>query len=140
MLNGHKRVLVADDDPFIRSLLAAWLQDAGYGVTTAEDGQQALEKVQHERPDVLLLDLMMPKLDGYGVVRWLRQREETRALPIIVLSADVRAPQRLVGLSIDAFLSKPFDLDDVLARVSEYAPLTHSTGNQFSALQVSKAV
>ncbi len=124
MLSGcKKKVLVVDDDPFIRTLLVAWLQDAGYGVVTANDGQQAIDLVRRERPDVLLLDLMMPKLDGYAVARWLRLQEETRGLPIIVLSADVRAPQKLTGVRVDGFLSKPFDLDEVLARVSEHAPL-----------------
>ncbi len=125
MLNGRKKrkILVVDDDPFIRALLAAWLQDAGYGVVSAGDGQQALDLVRRERPDLLLLDLMMPKLDGYGVARWLRHQEETCGLPIIVLSADVRAPQKLTGVRVDGFISKPFDLDEVLARVSEHVPL-----------------
>jgi len=123
LANGPKIILVVDDDPFIRTLLAVWLQEAGYKVITAEDGQQALEQVRRERPDVLLLDLMMPKIDGYTVARWLRRHEETYNLPIIVLSADARAPQKLLGLKVDGYLSKPFDLDEVLARVMEYAPL-----------------
>lgn len=125
MLHGHKsKVLVVDDDPCIRSLLAAWLQDAGYRVGVAGDGQQALEQVRRDRPDVLLLDLAMPRLDGYGVIKWLRQQPESRDLPILVLSADVWAPRNLRGLRIEGFLSKPFDLDEVLARVKEFVPLT----------------
>lgn len=123
MHNGRRKVLVVDDDPFIRTLLVAWLQEVGYSVLTAGDGQQALEQVHRERPDIVLLDLMMPRLDGYGVARWLRERTETKRLPIIVLSADTRASQKLLGLRVDGFISKPFDLDEVLARVSEYAPL-----------------
>jgi CheY-like chemotaxis protein len=123
MRSPRRKVLVVDDDPFIRTLLVAWLQEAGYSVVTAEDGQQALEQIRRERPDVLLLDLMMPKLDGYSVARVIRYHEDTRHLPIIVLSADVRAPQKLNGIRVDGFLSKPFDLDEVLDRVSEYAPL-----------------
>lgn len=121
-INGRRKVLVVDDDPFIRTLLVAWLQEAGYGVVTAEDGQQALDVLRSERPDVLLLDLMMPKLDGYALARIIRTHDATRGLPIIVLSADARAPQKLNGVRIDAFISKPFDLDDLLARVNEYAP------------------
>ncbi|MCL5109181.1 MAG: response regulator [Chloroflexi bacterium] len=126
MLNGHGKVLVVDDDPFIRSLLAAWLQEAGYGVVMAADGQQALERVREDRPDIILLDLTMPRLDGYAVVRWLRQRPETRGLPILVVSADVRAHQKLAGLRVEGILSKPFDLDEVLDRVQEYVP-RHTT-------------
>ncbi len=126
MLNGHGKVLVVDDDPFIRSLLAAWLQEAGYGVVMAADGQQALERVREDRPDIILLDLTMPRLDGYAVVRWLRQRPETRGLPILVFSADVRAHQKLAGLRVEGILSKPFDLDEVLDRVQEYVP-RHTT-------------
>ena len=122
--NHHKKVLVVDDDPFIRTLLMAWLQEAGYKVVTAGDGQQAIEQVDREKPDLLLLDLMMPKLDGYSVARWLRRHAETSALPIIVLSADVRAPQKLSGLRIDGLISKPFDLDEVLEGVAKHVPLT----------------
>jgi CheY-like chemotaxis protein len=123
MLNNPVgKVLVVDDDPFIRSLLAAWLQEAGYWVVTAADGQQALERVREVRPDIILLDLTMPRLDGYGVVDWLRQRPETRGLPILVVSADVRAHQKLAGLRVEGILSKPFDLDEVLDRVEEYVP------------------
>ena len=123
MLHGHSKVLVVDDDPFIRSLLAAWLQDAGYLVAVAADGQQALEQVRRERPDILLLDLSMPRLDGYGVIKWLRQQPESRDLPILILSADVWAPKKLTGVRIEGILSKPFDLDEVLARVMEFVPL-----------------
>ncbi|MHB1417536.1 MAG: response regulator [Chloroflexota bacterium] len=132
MSSGQRKVLVVDDDPFIRNLLAAWLQEAGYSVLMAGDGLQALEQMRSERPDVLLLDLMMPKLDGYAVAKWVRRQEANRHngrngtnghLPIIVLSADTRAPQKLSGLPIDAFLSKPFDLDDVLETIVRYAPL-----------------
>ncbi|MDA8216896.1 MAG: response regulator [Dehalococcoidales bacterium] len=132
MSSGQRKVLVVDDDPFIRSLLAAWLQEVGYDVLTAGDGLQALAQLQSERPDVLLLDLMMPKLDGYAVAEWVRRQEAGRHkgfdgtnghLPIIVLSADARAPQKLSGLPIDAFVSKPFDLDDVLETVVKHAPL-----------------
>lgn len=122
-ISHQKKILVVDDDPFIRALLVAWLQEAGYTVATASDGQQALEQISRERPDVLLLDLMMPKLDGYSVARLVRYQEDTRHLPIIVLSADVRAPQKLNGVRVDGVLSKPFDLDEVLARISQLAPL-----------------
>ncbi|MHB1004846.1 MAG: response regulator [Chloroflexota bacterium] len=123
LLSNRKHVLVVDDDPFIRTLLVAWLQEAGYVVLTAGDGQQALEQIRRKCPDLVLLDLMMPRLDGYEVVRFIRHQSDTCNLPIIVLSADVRAPQSLSGLRVDGFLSKPFDLDEMLARVNEYAPL-----------------
>lgn len=122
LLNDHSQVLVVDDDPFIRGLLAAWLQEAGYGVVVAADGQQALAQIRREVPDILLLDLSMPILDGYGVVRWLRQQRECRALPILILSADVWAPKKLTGLQVEGFLSNPFDLDEVLALVRAYVP------------------
>jgi diguanylate cyclase len=121
--SGLKKILVVDDDPFIRSLLSAWLQEAGYETVTASDGQQALEQVVREKPDILLLDLMMPKLDGYSVVKWLRRHEETSGLPIIILSADVRAHHKLSGVRIDDLISKPFDLDEVLLRVTKHVPL-----------------
>ena len=121
--NGHKKVLVVDDDAFIRTLLRAWLQESGYGVVTASDGQQAIEQVKREKPDIVLLDLMMPNLDGYSVVKWLRRQEATHHLPIIILSADVRAHQKLVGLTVNGLISKPFDLEEVLDQVHEHAPL-----------------
>lgn len=122
--NGlRKKVLVVDDDAFIRALLRTWLQEAGYSVVTAGDGQQALEQVEREKPDIVLLDLMMPTLDGYAVIRWLRRCESTRRLPIIVLSADMRAHQKLEGAGVNGLISKPFDLEEVLHRVNEHVPL-----------------
>lgn len=128
MLGGRHKVLIVDDDPSIRGLLVAWLQDSGYRVITASDGLQALDQISRERPDLVLLDLTMPKLDGYGVVARVRDRLETRRLPIIALSADVRAPQKLNGLGVDGFVSKPFDLDELLDRVNQYVPTAAPAG------------
>ena len=105
------RVLVADDEPPIRLLCQVNLALAGMEVLQAEDGQQAVELARAELPDILLLDLMMPKLDGWSVAEALREDEATRDIPILFLTArtttaDVR---RAVELGALGYLLKPFD-------------------------------
>ncbi|MHB1132354.1 MAG: response regulator [Chloroflexota bacterium] len=126
-MNGRSTILVVDDDSCIRGLLASWLEDAGYRVIVAADGLQALEQTRRDTPNLILLDLSMPKLDGYSVIRTLRQRLDGFNLPIIAISADIRAPQNLRGLGVDGFLSKPFDLDEVLARAKAALALRPET-------------
>ena len=81
------KVLVVDDDRRIRNLLVANLSDDGYDVTEAKDGKAALELALHERPDILLLDVMMPEMDGFEVLKRLRETPTTQAIPVILLTA-----------------------------------------------------
>ena len=122
------RLLVVDDEPNIRELLSASLRYAGFEVETAADGQQALALAESYRPDLLVLDVMMPGLDGFGVVRRLRQAG--KRTPVVFLTARDAAEDKVSGLTLggDDYVTKPFSLDEVLARIR--AVLRRSAGVQ----------
>ena len=111
------RILIADDDRAIRESLSRALSLEGYDVIQAVDGAAALQSVESSQPDVAILDLMMPNLDGLTVCRVLRA--ERNRIPILMLTARTETPDRVAGLDAgaDDYLPKPFDLDELLARV-----------------------
>ncbi len=115
-----KRVLVVDDEPDITALVAYHLAKAGYRVSTAATGPDALRAARDERPDVVVLDLMLPGVSGYDVLAELRRREETRDVGVILLTARREEPDRIRGLSLgaDDYLTKPFSPQELLLRVS----------------------
>lgn len=102
-------ILVVDDDASIVEFLRWTLKDHGYRVATAHDGLDALHQIARERPDVVLTDLMMPRLNGWELCSRLRQDETTRDVPILAMSAVSNRCN-----DADAFLTKPFELDDLL--------------------------
>ncbi len=113
-----KRVLVVDDDASIRELLATALEDDGYEVVPATNGEDALSVVERWRPDVIVLDLMMPVMDGWTFAKRLRERHE---IPIVVLSAanDLARHAKTIGAA--DVLAKPLDLDQLLPKVARAA-------------------
>jgi DNA-binding response OmpR family regulator len=112
-------ILVADDDPDILSLVTLRLERSGYDVVSAGDGEQALETARTQTPDLALLDVMMPKLDGYEVTARLRQEEATRHLPVILLTARVQESDiaRGVEAGADDYVKKPFSTHELRDRV-----------------------
>src|ERR1041384_4497969 len=116
--NGERLVLVVDDDPDILQTLALCLSTEGYRVQMAANGKEALEALAAERPSVILLDLMMPVMDGWQFVAELDKRGQ-RAAPLLILSADRAVQGHATKLRADAFLAKPFDLDELLVKVSQ---------------------
>ena len=112
-------VLVADDDPDIRSLVTLRLERSGYEVVAAGDGEQALAAALERAPDLALLDVMMPKLDGYEVTERLRREEATRHLPVILLTARVQETDiaRGVEAGADDYVKKPFSTSELRDRV-----------------------
>ena len=114
-----RQILVVDDEPSIREILSDVLTDAGYTVETAPDGRTALQLILRTPPDLVLTDVMMPRLDGWELLA--RVRERLPVLPVIVMSAvDPRDAKQHPGMTADhtAFLRKPFDLETVLAIVA----------------------
>jgi DNA-binding response OmpR family regulator len=114
-------VLIVDDEPMARTLLRLMLVRVGFNVSEAEDGYDALEKVQQNLPDIILLDVMMPGMDGFSVCEELRQRKETATLPIIMLSAKTDLDSINKGLRIGAtkYLTKPISPEDLTRHVKE---------------------
>ena len=110
-------ILVVEDDASIRSGLVTHLELAGHIVRQAEDGVTAQKLLETGPPDLLLLDLMIPELDGISLLQWLRRRDRT--LPVLILSARGREDQKVAGLraGADDYLAKPFGLDELTARI-----------------------
>ena len=117
-----ERILVVEDERSIADLVAEALRRQGYRVETAGDGDQALEVAETTLPDLVILDLMLPKLDGWEVCRRLREEETTRRIPIIMLTARRDEKDVVAGLELgaDDYLRKPFSLAELLARVKAH--------------------
>jgi two-component system, OmpR family, alkaline phosphatase synthesis response regulator PhoP len=115
----RKRILIVEDEKDIRNLLEHYLKKEGYDVQSAKDGQTGLEKATHGKFDLILLDLMLPQMDGLEICRHLRSQPATSALPIIMLTAKTEETDRIVGLEMgaDDYIPKPFSLREVLARI-----------------------
>ncbi len=113
------KILIADDSATMRALLAARLEADGYEVVQAADGEQALSLVRSGRPDLLILDNTMPKLDGFGVVRALREDPATSAVPIVMLTGHTSEDDRAdsIRLGVEEYIPKPFSPREVSARV-----------------------
>lgn len=110
------RVLVVDDDPAIRRILSQTLELEDYFVDLASDGEQALEAVRSERPDLVILDVMMPNKDGFEVLKELRADEKTSDLPVILLTAKSTQDDVWEGWNkgVNYYVSKPFDIEELL--------------------------
>ena len=113
-------VLVVDDDPAIRNLLTEVLRDSGYQVEEAPNGARAFAAIANHRPDLILLDLMMPVMNGWEFCQRLRSRPAGRRLPVIVISANQRIQRDATEAGATDFLPKPFGLDELLDKVSLY--------------------
>lgn len=111
------RILIVEDDFDIAELLGAWLNEAGHQTIQAEDGLKALEVFEREAFDLVLLDLMLPKLDGFGVCEWMRKRS---AVPIVMLTALDGEAEQLRGydLRIDDYVAKPFSMPVLLRKIA----------------------
>ena len=113
------RVLVVDDEPDLVRILEFGLKAAGYAVETAPDGQEGLKKARESKPDVILLDLMLPKLDGYKVCRLLKFDERYKHIPIVILSARTQEGDQALAHEMGAnrFLTKPYEFSEILDHI-----------------------
>lgn len=134
MNTSMKKILIVDDEQPIRTLLAYNLQQAKYETVLAADGEEAIEKTDSEKPDLILLDLMLPKMDGIDVCKTLRQRDIN--VPIIMLTAKSDELDKVLGLEIgaDDYMTKPFSPREVVARVKAVlrrsGPRTDAEGSE----------
>jgi len=117
----NRFVLIVDDEPMARTLLRLMLARAGYSVSEAQDGLDALKKIEMSQPDVVVLDVMMPGMDGFTVCKTLREKEDTSKLPVIMLSAKSDMESINKGLSVGAnkYLTKPISSDELNRHVQE---------------------
>ncbi|MDM7916135.1 MAG: response regulator transcription factor [Candidatus Eisenbacteria bacterium] len=117
----RKRILVVDDEIYIVHILEFSLTMEGFTVLTASNGEEALRMIDQERPDLVVLDIMMPKLDGYEVVAALRKDEQFQSLPVILLSAKGRPIDREAGLAAgaDDYITKPFSPRKLIEKIRE---------------------
>ena len=131
-------VLIVDDDPAIRHLFERWLSSHGYSVASAADGEAALEAVREQPPDVVLLDVAMPKLSGVDVCRRIKQDNATRLTPVILVSAVDGVADRITGLAAgaDDFLSKPVNPAELLTRVGAVVRVKRYTDDLDSAASI----
>ena len=125
MSSSLARVLVVDDDDVIRQLISVNLELEGFEVATAVDGQDCLEKVKDIRPDVVTLDIMMPRLDGWEAASRLRADPDTADIKVVLLSARAQEAdlERGSRIGVDAYLTKPFDPDELIDIVRRLAGL-----------------
>ena len=123
-------LLVVDDEPNIRDLLASSLRFAGFEVTTAADGNGALHGVDEAEPDLIVLDVMLPDMDGFTVARRLRERDITT--PILFLTARDDMDDKVQGLTVggDDYVTKPFGLEEVVARIRAILRRTHGSADE----------
>ena len=127
---GLGRVLVVDDDEVIRQLIAVNLTLEGFEVDTAVDGKDCLEKVGEVKPDVITLDVMMPRLDGWVTATQLRRNPETAGIKVVLITARAQEDDRSRGrqIGVDAYLTKPFDPAEMIRVVRE---LSGSSSNVY---------
>lgn len=116
-----KRILVVDDEPHILKLVAFSLKSGGYEVLEATDGLSAISVVQAEQPDLVLMDVMMPTLDGYEACRRLKADPATADIPVIMLTAKTQSTEHKTGYDVGAadYINKPFTPKDLVAHVRE---------------------
>lgn len=121
MGNLYKILLVEDEKNIILGVKTC-LEVANYDVLVVEDGEKAIETAVNEKPDLILLDLMLPKLDGYAVCRELKSREETKNIPIVVLTAKVEEESRKRAMEVgaDSYMTKPFRPEELWQEIKKF--------------------
>lgn len=131
-----RTILIVDDKASVRKLVQEYLVEQGYRVVTADNGQNALHIARNEKPDLILLDIMMPEMDGFEFVRIFRKEKDT---PIILLTAKLEETDKVLGLELgaDDYITKPFGMRELLARIRAVLRRTESDSLSPDILKVS---
>jgi len=126
-----KKVLVVDDEVHITNIVKFTLENEGFSVITASDGQEGLKLARQEKPDLIVLDLMLPNIDGYKICRLLKFDEKFRHIPIILLSARSSEADRQLGKEVgaDYYMAKPFDPEELSLKVKELVAVGERLGS-----------
>lgn len=130
-----KTILVVDDKENVRTLVRDYLRAEGFRVATADNGRTALSVARHEKPDLILLDIMMPEMDGYEFIRAYRKERET---PIILVTARMEEGDKVLGLELgaDDYVTKPFGMKELVARIRAVLRRTQQPGAEGEMLNV----
>lgn len=120
-MSDKKRILIVDDEDDLRSMLKFRLEAMNYDVSEAVDGQEGLDKSRSENPDLVILDLMLPKIDGFKVCRMLKFDEKHKHIPIIMFTARVTEKDKQIGeeMGADAYITKPFEPEVLIGKIKE---------------------
>lgn len=116
-----KKILVTEDSPTMLAIMQTALEDAGYTVVAAADGQQALDMTKKEKPDLIILDLMLPKIDGYKVCAMLKMNQDYAHIPVIIVTARGSDQDKKLGAEVraDAYITKPYQHESVVIKIKE---------------------
>jgi DNA-binding response OmpR family regulator len=119
---NSKKILVVDDEVDLVKTIRFSLETEGYKVMTSHNGEDALNQARKENPDLILLDLMLPKLDGYKVCRLLKFDERYKHIPILMLTAKTQEKDKVLGMETgaDEYITKPFDMDELMEKIKSY--------------------
>jgi DNA-binding response OmpR family regulator len=141
-VSNASKILVVDDNVDNVELLTKRLKASGYRTCEAYDGEQALEKIEEEEPDLVILDLMLPKLDGFEVCRRLKSDERKRFIPVIMLTAKREVPDKIRGLDTgaDDYVTKPFNPRELMARVKRLLALRSSHEKRVTEAKIKEAI
>lgn len=117
-----KKILIVDDEPDLVETVRFSLEMEGYQVLVSHNGEEGLSQAKKESPDLILLDLMLPKLDGYKICRLLKFDERYKHIPILMLTAKTQEKDKLLGMETgaDEYMTKPFDMDQLMEKVKFY--------------------
>ena len=119
----RKKILIVDDELDILQVLKVILEEEGYEVEATDKGEQVERLPMDDLPDLILLDVLLSGKDGREIVKCLRARQETRSIPIVMISAHPDARETALACGANAFLAKPFEIDDLLDKVAQYCQL-----------------
>lgn len=115
--------MIIDDEPDTVDLVALVLTNEGYGIIPVYDGRSALDKLKEEKPDLILLDIMMPGIDGWGVYQAIRENEDTKDIPVVMLTAKSQSIDKMIGLhvvGVDGYITKPFGRRELIEGVKKH--------------------
>ena len=120
-MEGQKKILIVDDEEDIQKLLKIRLEQEGFTVLVAGDGEKGIKAAELEMPDLIILDIMMPKIDGYSCLKEIRRIQKTRDIPILMMSGKEEEKVRdlFAFQKISGYLEKPFELDNLVAKAKE---------------------
>ena len=115
----EKKILIIDDEPDLVKMLSSRLESNGYKTISASTGVEGLQKAKEEHPDLILLDIMLPQLSGVTIALWLKESEETKSIPIIVITVVEKDELSLLfrRIEVSDYISKPFDVEELLCKI-----------------------